>query len=1126
MQDQHEGGGLPLQSFTKDVPPGWRPYSYPLPRYRDLLHVWMKLTKLDSDQIGAAMISRLGGTAYDLAMSLQVTRREIHNGTVQDRTYVGVEAACLDSADAVMHPTTGAQVAPAYPPGCKMLLDHLFSMHYLDDQDRAWVSLDAFFSFRQGTNQDFLEYTQEWDRLLKEATDYGGLQLSDPCKAYIFFSQSNLDERTVYDLRLKVNGDLNRFREMIQLQIRLTKNDAAINDQSRGYRRFISRPSDHFALDDDYEVDEYGYWGEEDTEEDWYDDEPDWYYMDGEEEQYWLDNCDYDQYYEKGKGKKGKGKWKGQGKYDRPLSSTGAPSSKGKGKQPVGNQCTVCGSKFHSPQDCPLAEDNEAHHVAPDAAPQSAEDYDHYNDEAEYYGKGYGQNRGSFGRTPWRPRWSSSRTSSRKGKGKGRSKGKGKKGKGKGKRRHYFVSEESYQDYALLQHPTGQHELPTLALMVHGDISDSEFPDPPDDDEQAFNTDNPYWHVEDHDRSSDTQPAQGSPTKKAKRQAFIGSIFGPTAHPLSSNSSPTTASLPVEDSSFATSVQQTTSEGHFQMPLPRTRTPQQHLEQHSSTAVPSSGDNRRSTMTGYFATPAQVKILGKLPDSFLPDNWCATCRTPLTTSTTSACMECNSSFCLSCIQSHTCGTSTISDSWSVVSTVRHGTTPASTPDATLEASGNMPTAAAAADSAESKQQTHNVAVNSQTPASSSAATEETLLSAPATLPQGTSGDHSGDAYDAPQFGPHRQHHRGTKPGVSDTPVSRACLQPRDMPPVALDTTTTTTSTTNPRQDQSFGNHRFEDEKPMMVTRHGVRETAIAHAPARTAQQTSAGATDTQASANTAAAEAPAAKKESVPTFVEFAQEPDELLRGTLATGLAGNDAFAIYQTIGGVQTAGLLIDPGASRGLIGYECFKVILRDILRPHHLEKEVQWKNSSASFTGISSTTEKSKGQVTFPVGLNLIGKSTFTADTITGGCPALVPLISLRKAKSIMLCDIFPDGTGLLLLHHSSQRGPLLAPQRLLLTDSGHYLLQIHFFRYHDKELMKNVGYLMKQLQPLRSLVAHRATELLATSEPEHYKCLVLRHEEGTTDEESRLLGLTHNVFQAVLSKTVKGCPLPQ
>ena len=325
--------------------------------------------------------------------------------------------------------------------------------------------MDAFFSFRQGTNQDFLEYTQEWDRLLKEATDYGGLQLSDPCKAYIFFSQSNLDECTVYDPRLKVNGDLYRFREMIQLQIRLTKNDAAISDQARGYRRFISRPSDHFALDDDYDIDEYGYWGEENTEDDWYDDEPDWYYMDGEEEQYWLDNFDYDQYYEKGKGKKGRGKWKGQGKHDGPSSSTGAPFNKGKGKQPVGKQCTVCGSKFHSPQDCPLAEDGEAHHATPDAAPQSAEDYDYYDDEGDYYGKGYGQNRGSFGRTPWRPRWSSSRTTSRKGKGKGRGKGKGKKGKGKGKRRHYFSSEESYQDYAMLQHAMEQHELPT---RTHG----------------------------------------------------------------------------------------------------------------------------------------------------------------------------------------------------------------------------------------------------------------------------------------------------------------------------------------------------------------------------------------------------------------------------------------------------------------------------------------------------------------------------------------------------------------------------------------------------------------------------------------------------------------------------------
>ena len=571
--------------------------------------------------------------------------------------------------------------------------------------------------------------------------------------------------------------------------------------------------------------------------------------------------------------------------------------------------------------------------------------------------------------------------------------------------------------------------------MVHGDISDSEFPDPPDDDEEAFNTNNPYWQTDDYEQPSDTQPAQGSPTKKAKRQAFIGSIFGPTAHPLPTSSSPTTASLmPAEASCFTTSRQQTMADWYPQMPLPRTSTPQPQQEQHSSTALPSSGDNRRSTISSHFATPAQVKVLGKLPDSFLPDNWCAACQTPLTTSTTNACMECNSSFCLSCIQLHTCGTSTISDSWSFVSTIRHGMTPASTPDTTLETSGNTPTAATAAESAEHHDRAHNVATNSQAPASSSAAPEDAPPSASATL-----------------------HH---------------------------------TPTTG------------------------------------TAEQATAGTADTRAAVNMAAAEASAVKKESVPTFVEFAQEPDELLRGTLATGLAGNDAFAIYQTIGGIQTAGLLIDPGASRGLIGFECFKVILRDVLRPHHLEKEVQWKNSNASFTGISSTTEKSKGQVTFPVGLNLIGKSTFTADTISGGCSALVPLVSLRKAKSIMLCDVFPDGTGLLLLHHSSQRGPLLAPQRLLLTDSGHYLLQIHFFRYHDKELMKNVGYLMKQLQPLRSLVDHRATELLASQEPHHYKCLVLRHEEGTTDEESMLLELPHNVFQAVLSKTVKGCPLPQ
>ena len=43
------------------------------------------------------------------------------------------------------------------------------------------------------------------------------------------------------------------------------------------------------------------------------------------------------------------------------------------------------------------------------------------------------------------------------------------------------------------------------------------------------------------------------------------------------------------------------------------------------------------------------------------------------------------------------------------------------------------------------------------------------------------------------------------------------------------TTTSTTSTTNHDPDASLGPYPFDDGKPMMVTRHGTCEEAIAHA---------------------------------------------------------------------------------------------------------------------------------------------------------------------------------------------------------------------------------------------------------------------------------------------------------
>ena len=230
-------GSLGLKQYTKDVPPGWRPYSYPLKEYKEYLSVWSKLTKLDGGQVGAAIVSRLEGAALKLALTFVVERPNPAGGTL---IYKGADAVSLEAAEAEYDPQTGAVLVPALPSGAKLLIDRLTEVYFLDEQDMAWTCLDKFFSFSQGS-RDFAAYLLEWDRLLDDARTYGGLQLNEVGQNWLFFSRSNLADKQLADLRLKVNGDLTRFREMVSLQLKISKSEDATADQARGYRQLLVR---------------------------------------------------------------------------------------------------------------------------------------------------------------------------------------------------------------------------------------------------------------------------------------------------------------------------------------------------------------------------------------------------------------------------------------------------------------------------------------------------------------------------------------------------------------------------------------------------------------------------------------------------------------------------------------------------------------------------------------------------------------------------------------------------------------------------------------------------------------------------------------------------------------------
>ena len=171
--------------------------------------------------------------------------------------------------------------------------------------------------------------------------------------------------------------------------------------------------------------------------------------------------------------------------------------------------------------------------------------------------------------------------------------------------------------------------------------------------------------------------------------------------------------------------------------------------------------------------------------------------------------------------------------------------------------------------------------------------------------------------------------------------------------------------------------------------------------------------------------------------------------------LGNDDRIKAFTSVHGITRRGLLVDPGASKGLIGSEQLRLICDDVLVPNNMAHLLTWHPSTAKFSGISvSKSENSIGLVKFPIGLLGLKRAGYSADVIGGPasmCPGLIPLRTLMANGCLMACGFFPGGDGVLAIKVENQRW---AAQRLLLTDSGHYLLPIdHFNAPSDPTLNK-------------------------------------------------------------------------
>ena len=91
-------------------------------------------------------------------------------------------------------------------------------------------------------------------------------------------------DRGLAEIRLKVDSNLSRWREMVHLQLKISKNEEAAHDQASGYRQFnmsdgddehnwtVAPYDDHHVGPWDY-VDEHGNIWNLANADDWYDEQ-------------------------------------------------------------------------------------------------------------------------------------------------------------------------------------------------------------------------------------------------------------------------------------------------------------------------------------------------------------------------------------------------------------------------------------------------------------------------------------------------------------------------------------------------------------------------------------------------------------------------------------------------------------------------------------------------------------------------------------------------------------------------------------------------------------------------------------------------------------------------------------
>ena len=256
----HAGAhGISLEEYTNTTPPGWIPHeaSYTFRMYQDKIQLWIRgLPDVEGTpgykskaQIASAIIGRLRGAAFRAALDLRVTTHVDKNGIPNKIT--GVDAATFEGFAKLRDANDpNLIVRHAVPSGIEHLMQVLQASYGRTEVDESNSALQALLHCQRGQNS-LLDYIVAFKKKYERAVEKAGFSMNNVGKTFKFIEGAGLAQRYIDDVMLKVDGDTERFDDIITIVTRTAKQHQHTPEEN--LHGSILLAMDHFEYTEPYQ---------------------------------------------------------------------------------------------------------------------------------------------------------------------------------------------------------------------------------------------------------------------------------------------------------------------------------------------------------------------------------------------------------------------------------------------------------------------------------------------------------------------------------------------------------------------------------------------------------------------------------------------------------------------------------------------------------------------------------------------------------------------------------------------------------------------------------------------------------------------------------------------------------